>query len=157
MHRKSTLAAVVIAALALAGTASANVANSIQPAHVYFGTVQSGDHPVKTVTLKNRSGHTWKLTKFSIAGSGGYVFTLVKMDGTTCLLGETIKTGVSCRLAIRLHTVRNGWWRSVLRVVYTQDGQSNSAFFGSAELRAHVVGGTIVPNRTVGGMTGTLR
>jgi hypothetical protein len=139
MLRKFLTIGVAVLALASAGTAAANEKNSIQPAHVYFGTVQSGQHPVKIVKLLNRSGHTWDLTGFAIAGSGGYVFTLVSMDGTTCRSGETLKTGESCQIAIRVHTVRQGWFRSVLRATYSEGNQTSSAFFGSAELRAHVV------------------
>jgi hypothetical protein len=138
-HKKFVTIGVAVLALALAGTAAADVKNSIQPGHVYFGTVVSGQHPVKIVRLLNRSGHTWVLKQFTISGAGGYKFTVVKMDGTTCAVGETLKTGESCQIGVRVHTVQLGWFRAVLRAIYNQDRHKSSAYFGSASLEAHVV------------------
>lgn len=140
-HKKGlvAVAAVMLACLAIAASAFANGNNSLQPAHVYFGAVQSGQHPVKTLTLRNRSGHTWKIDRFAIAGAGGGVFTIVGQDG--CAVGLTLKTGESCRFGVRVKATRLGWFRSVVRVCYLQDGVRASQFFSSAELRAHLVAG----------------
>ena len=55
MIRPITLAAVAL--LAAPAAAQASPANALQPANVYFGTVQSGDHPTAFVTVKNVTGH----------------------------------------------------------------------------------------------------
>jgi hypothetical protein len=141
-HKKRGLAvvgAVMIVMLALAASAFANQANSLQPAHVFYGQVTSGQHPVRMLTLKNRSGHTWKLSAFKVAGAGGSVFTAVSRDG--CVVGLSLKSGESCQFGVRVKATRLGWFRSVLRVCYTENGEKSSGFFGSAELRAHVVAG----------------
>jgi hypothetical protein len=132
----------VIAALCLAAVAQANTKNSMQPAHVYFGTVHSGHHPNMLVTLHNGTGAAETIKTVAISGSGGYVFTLAA--NTTLLAGQpyprckpglVLAAGARCAIDVRLHTVRPGWFRSVLRVVYT-DG-----WFNSSELRAHVIPG----------------
>ena len=129
-----------IAALAIAApSAQANARNSLQPAHVFYGQVVSGQHPVRMLTLKNRSGHTWKLSAFKVAGAGGGIFTVVNRDG--CRAGLSLKSGESCQFGVRVKATRLGWFRSVLRVCYTENGVKSSGFFGSAELRAHVVAG----------------
>jgi len=133
----SILAAVGL--LATAGIAHANPENSMQPAHVYFGTVQSGQHPNKFVTLHNGTGVAETLKTIAVSGSGGYVFTLPappvfsEMTLFRCQEGMTLKPGARCLIDVRVHTTRAGWWRSVLRVV------STTGWFNSSELRAHVV------------------
>src|SRR5690349_10923862 len=140
MNRKSLAAGVTIAALILPATAAANPANSIQPAHVYFGTVQSGDHPNRLVTLHNGTGAPETIKTVAISGAGGYVFTvaantalLASQPYPRCKTGMTLAAGARCAIDVRVHTVRAGWWRSVLRVTMT------NGWFNSSELRAHVV------------------
>jgi len=55
MSRKHIAALVTIAALASPVAAQADPANSMQPGHLYYGNVQSGQHPNRIVTLKARS------------------------------------------------------------------------------------------------------
>lgn len=140
MHRKFLAAAALAAALAAPAAAQANPANSIQPAHVYFGTVQSGSHPNRIVTLRNGTGAYQQIAGIRVAGSGGYVFTLpantalIQATGLPmCRVGMGLQPGARCVLDVRVHTIRAGWWRSVLSVVY------GSGQFNSSELRAHVV------------------
>lgn len=145
MTRFIILAGCAFAVLASAATAAANIKNSIQPAHVYFGTVQAGDHPNKLVTLHNGTGKAQVINRsVAISGAGGYVFTTptataaIRSSGLPeCMLGTRLAPGARCVIDVRVHTVRAGWWRAVLRVVYA-DGT-----FNSAELRAHVVSGVL--------------
>jgi hypothetical protein len=143
--RKTVIGSIGTALLVLiatVGVAQANVRNSIQPAHVYFGTVQTGDHPNRLVTLHNGTGANETIETVAISGSGGYVFTLaantalLKGAGVPrCRTGLVLAPGMRCALDVRVHTVRVGWWRSVLRVTSSQGN------FNSSELRAHVVAG----------------
>lgn len=130
----------VLALLCVTGVAQANARNSIQPAHVYFGTVQSGQHPNRIATLHNGTGAPETINGIAINGSGGYVFTLAANTAALagqpyprCKVGMTLAAGARCAIDVRVHTVRAGWWRSVLRVT------STGGNFNSAELRAHVV------------------
>lgn len=141
------IATLMAMCLAAAASAMANARNSMQPAHVYFGHVLTGHHPNRLVTLHNGTGTAETIKTIAIGGSGGYVFTLAA--NTTiladsglprCKDGMTLAAGARCALDVRVHTVRAGWWRSVLRVV------STSGWFNSSELRAHVVG--TIPART---------
>jgi len=140
MHKKRALT-IGIAALAIAApVAQANPANSIQPAHVYFGAVHSGSHPNRIVRLHNGTGALERITSIGVSGSGGGKFTLVGksalIDATLlprCVVGMRLGVGGSCVFDVRVHTTRVGWWRSVLGVHF------DSGNFGSAELRAHVV------------------
>lgn len=149
-HRKRDLgivAAIMLLALALAATAHANTRNSMQPAHLYFGEVVTGNHPNRLLTLHNGTGAAYTIDTVKISGAGGYVFTLaantplLQQSGLTrCAPGVTLAPGARCAFDVRVHTTRAGWWRSVLSVV-----PSNGAF-NSAELSAHVVG--TVPARS---------
>lgn len=142
-HKKIAGAAAAVILLAAPAAAQANPANSTQPAHVYFGTVQSGSHPNRLVTLHNGTGAPETIKMIGISGSGGYVFTLAA--NTTLLAGQpyprckpglVLAPGARCAIDVRVHTIRAGWWRSVLRVV------STTGWFNSSELRAHVVTGS---------------
>jgi hypothetical protein len=131
---------VMVAALVFAATAYGDAKNSMQPAHVYFGTVVSGDHPDRLVTLHNGTGETQTIGTVGISGSGGYVFTLAantpilaRSDLPRCKPGLELPAGARCAIDVRLHTVRPGWFRSVLSVVYA------NGWFNSSELRAHVM------------------
>lgn len=148
--KRSTLTGVLAAVVAcgvFAAPAAANPANSIQPAHIYFGDVSSGNHPNRLAVLHNGTGQRQRIDRIAVSGAGGYVFTLptntalLNSSGLrTCILGTVLAPGGSCAIDVRVHTLRPGWWRSVLRVVYV------SGVFNSAELRAHVV-----PNPSVVG------
>jgi hypothetical protein len=139
-HPGTIAATVVVAMLVVAAAAYGNANNSMQPAHVYFGTVVSGSHPDRLVTLHNGTGAAQKIDTVEISGSGGYVFTLAAntpiLAGSglrRCKPGLVVPAGASCAIDVRLHTLRPSWFRSVLSVVY-MDG-----WFNSSELRAHVV------------------
>jgi hypothetical protein len=137
---KKLVSILVIVGGTLAITASAfatSAQNSISPSHVRFGTVFSGTHPKKMATLHNGSGVTQKIGVVAIAGSGGNKFTLG--SGTTCVAGLKLAPGATCGLNVRVHTTKNGWWRSVLRVTYT------SGWNNSAQLEAHVINETLAP------------
>lgn len=139
-HRKTLSVGVAIAALAAPTVAQANPQNSFQPAHVYFGAVQSGTHPNKVAVLHNGTGAPRRIKTIAVSGSGGYVFTtpqntamLAATGLPACKVGMKLAAGARCAIDVRVHTVRVGWWRSVLSVVY------GNGWFNSAELRAHVV------------------
>jgi hypothetical protein len=142
-HRKLSIGiAALVATVALAATAQASVKNSIQPGKLVFGQVTSGQHPNRLVTLRNGTGQAQRIATIAIAGAGGYVFTspantalLEASPYPRCQVGLRLAPGARCVLDIRVHTVRVGWFRSVLRVVY-QNGWMNSG-----QLEAHVVGG----------------
>ena len=140
MQRISLAATVIVAMLVFAGAAYGNVKNSMQPAHVYFGTVMSGDHPDRLITLHNGTGATQTIDTVNISGSGGYVFTLaantpILADSglPRCKPGLVLPDGARCAIDVRVHTLRPNWFRSVLSVIYT------NGWFNSSELRAHVV------------------
>jgi hypothetical protein len=139
-HRKFLVATVVVAVLAVAAAAYANAKNSMQPAHVYYGTVVSGQHPDRLITLHNGTGAPQTIDTVSISGSGGYVFTLAANTPLLadsglprCKPGLELPARASCAIDVRVHTLRPNWFRSVLSVVYT------NGWFNSSELRAHVV------------------
>jgi hypothetical protein len=143
MHMKRALT-IGIAVLAIAAPAAqaAPIDNSIQPGRLFFGTVQSGQHPNRLVTMRNGTGAAHRIGTIAIAGAGGYVFTspantalLQASPYPRCQVGLRLAPGARCVLDVRVHTVRVGWWRSVLRVAY-QNGWNNSA-----QLEAHVVAG----------------
>ena len=152
------VAALIVAMLTLAASAFANGNNSMQPAHVYFGRVESGQHPNKLVTLHNGTGKSETVKTIAISGSGGYVFTvaantaLLQSSGLSrCKPGLVLAAGARCAIDVRLHTTRPGWWRSVLRVVMT------NGWFNSSELRAHVVAApSTAPRSTTPGDCSTL-
>ena len=139
-HRKFLAATVVAAVLVVAAAAYANANNSMQPAHVYYGTVVSGQHPDRLITLHNGTGTAQTIDTVDISGSGGYVFTLVANTPLLadsglprCKPGFELPARASCAIDVRVHTLRPNWFRSVLSVVYT------NGWFNSSELRAHVV------------------
>ena len=144
-HKKrgaAIVAGLMLVLLALAGSGFANAKNSLQPARVYFGQVTSGQHPNRIVTLHNGTGAAQTIKRIGIAGSGGYVFTiaantalLAAQPYPRCTVGLDLAPGARCAIDVRVHTVRAGWFRSVLSVVYV------TGWFNSSELRAHVVGG----------------
>jgi hypothetical protein len=112
----------------------------MQPAHVYYGTVVSGQHPDRLITLHNGTGAPQTIDTVSISGSGGYVFTLAANTPLLadsglprCKPGLELPARASCAIDVRVHTLRPNWFRSVLSVVYT------NGWFNSSELRAHVV------------------
>ena len=134
------LAVLSIGAVVYAGSAAASADNSIQPGRTFFHTVHSGTHPNKLVRLHNGTGANRRIGSIRIAGSGGYVFTLASnsplLDSQSlpeCRVGMILPAGASCALDVRVHTVRVGWWRSVLSVVY------RNGWFNSGSLEAHVV------------------
>ena len=139
-HWKPLAATVIVAMLVFAGAAYGDVKNSMQPGHVYYGTVMSGDHPDRLITLHNGTGATQTIDTVDISGSGGYVFTLaantpILADSglPRCKPGLVLPDGARCAIDVRVHTVRPNWFRSVLSVIYT------NGWFNSSELRAHVV------------------
>jgi len=130
----------VIALLCIAVVAQASVKNSVQPGKLVFGQVVSGQHPNRLVTLHNGTGANRRIKTIGIAGSGGYVFTMPKNTAAlaatglpTCTVGLVLPAGAKCAIDIRVHTVRVGWWRSVLHIVY------RNGWFNSGSLEAHVV------------------
>lgn len=134
------LAVLSVGAVVYAGTALGSVKNSVQPGRTFFHTVHSGDHPNRIVTLHNGTGANRRIARIAVSGSGGYVFTLP--SGTSellatglpeCRVGMILPAGSRCALDVRVHTVRVGWWRSVLQIVY-RNGWNNSG-----SLEAHVV------------------
>ena len=134
------VAALTIAMLALAASAFASTKNSIQPGRTFFHTVTAGQHPNRLVTLHNGTGAPRRIKTIAISGSGGYVFTIAANTALLadsglprCKVGLSLAPGARCAIDVRVHTVRVGWFRSVLRVVYT-DG-----WFNSGSLEAHVV------------------
>lgn len=141
MNRTITLAALALVAVAAVPVAaSANARNSMQPAHVYFGAVKSGQHPNRIVTLHNGTGAPETVKAVAVAGAGGYVFTisantaaLAATNLPRCKPGLVLAAGARCAIDVHLHTVRVGWFRSVLRVT------STGGNFNSSELRAHVI------------------
>ena len=139
-HRKFLAATVVAAVLVVAAAAYANANNLMQPAHVYYGTVVSGQHPDRLITLHNGTGTAQTIDTVDISGSGGYVFTLVANTPLLadsglprCKPGLVLRDGARCAIDVRVHTLRPSWFRSVVSVVYT------NGWFNSSELRAHVV------------------
>jgi hypothetical protein len=140
MNRKYLIGGVAIAALIIPTMAQASVRNSIQPGRTFFGQVTSGQHPNRLVTLHNGTGTYQQIAGIRVAGSGGYIFTLpnnatmIQASGLPmCRVGMGLVPGARCVLDVRVHTVRPGWWRSVLSVVY------GSGVFNSGQLEAHVV------------------
>lgn len=140
MKRTTVLLAALVAALAVAPSAAADrTDNAIQPSPVYFGTVKSGQHPTKLLTLKNVTGHSQWLRRFDLAGAGGRKFTL-SWRGTTCGIIR-LAPGATCTLRVRVATDRPEFWQTTLSVYYGLPskythgtrGQFNTAVF------AHVV------------------
>jgi hypothetical protein len=132
---KRTILGLSIALVALSsvvGVAAANQRNSIQPAHVYYGTLTLGEHANKLVTVHNGTGQQQVIETITFAGAGGRIFTN-PVAKSTCHLGTVLTPGARCQLDVRANAKRVGWHRSVLRVIYA------SGVFGSAELRVHVV------------------
>jgi hypothetical protein len=139
-HPKSLAVTAIVALLVVAAPAYGNATNSMQPAHVYYGTVVSGNHPDKLITLHNGTGATQTIDTVGISGAGGYVFTLAANTSILansglprCKPGLVLPAGARCAIDVRLHTLRPNWFRSVLSVVYM------NGWFNSSELRAHVV------------------
>ena len=134
-----TLAAISIAATASPAQASSRD-NAIQPSPVYFGTVKSGDHPTKTLTLKNVTGHRQTIRRFDLDGAGGRKFTLT-WTRATCYAGLRLAPKQTCTLVVRVATERPEFWQTTLSVYYGRPlafkhgtrGQFNTAVF------AHVV------------------
>lgn len=150
-HRKRALI-IGIATLAIAApiAQAAPSDNSVQPGRTFFGQVVSGDHPNKLVTLRNGTGAAHRIGTIAIAGAGGYVFTspantalLQASPYPRCVVGMRLAAGARCALDIRVHTVRVGWFRSVLRIVY------RNGWMNSGQLEAHVVLG---PSTATGSM-----
>jgi hypothetical protein len=151
MHHKKLTAAVTIAALAIAAPVAqaAPSDNSIAPGRTFFGQVTSGQHPNRLVTLHNGTGKAHRIATIGISGSGGYVYTLpmntalIQASGLPmCRVGLRLAAGAKCALDVRVHTVRAGWWRSVLRVAYA-NGWNNSG-----QLEAHVVAAPTTASRS---------
>ena len=129
------VAAAVAIGLAAAGGALASTKNAIQPAHVYFGTVVSGDHPNTLVTLHNGTGRAHKLRVIGFAGANRYKFTNPTRP-STCKEGMILAAGATCTIDIRVHTEKVGWWRTALSVRYRP---LKDARYWTAEVSAHVV------------------
>jgi hypothetical protein len=142
MHKKRAFI-IGIAALAIAAPATqASVKNSIHPGKTVFGQVTSGTHPNRLVTLHNGTGHARRIATISIAGGGGFKFTLAantmlieNQQYPMCKVGMQLAAGARCVMDVRVHTVRVGWWRAVLSVTY------GNGWFNSGQLEAHVVAG----------------
>lgn len=142
-HRKrgaTIAAAAVMATLAVATAAQANPRNSVQPGRTFFGQVTSGDHPNRLVTLHNGTGAPRVIGTIAIAGGGGFKFTLAantpilaKSGLPRCTEGTRLAAGARCALDVRVHTVKVGWFRAVLRIVY------RNGWMNSGSLEAHVV------------------
>lgn len=138
---KLSLLLAAVATLAVAAPASAsNKDNAIQPSPVYFGKVDSGQHPKKMLSVKNVTGHNQTLRRFDLAGAGGNKFVLT-WTHASCRLGTLLKPGESCSLVVRVKTERPEYWQTTLSVYYGRPlafrhgtrGQFNTAVF------AHVV------------------
>lgn len=134
------LAVLSIGAVVYAGSAMASADNSVQPGRTFFHSVQSGTHPNRLVTLHNGTGANRRIGSIEISGSGGYVFTLASNSPLLssqslpeCRVGMILPAGSKCALDVRVHTVRVGWWRSVLGITY------RNGWFNSGSLEAHVV------------------
>lgn len=113
-----TLIITVLALLvAFGGTAQASAANALQPANVYFGTVQAGDHPTATITVTNHTGRNQFIRGFMLAGSGGNKFSNT-WASATCYTGLNLRNGESCTLVVRVVTDHPEFWQSVQEVIY---------------------------------------
>lgn len=143
MFRTMLYAATVVAgaAMLVATPASASSKdNAIQPSPVYFGTVVSGDHPTKVLTLKDVTNHRQTLRRFDLAGAGGRKFTL-SWNAITCRVGMVLDPGETCTLRVRVATSRPEFWQTTLSVYYGRPlsfkhgtrGQFNTAVY------AHIV------------------
>lgn len=118
MTRTSLIVAAVVAAIAAgAPAANASPANALQPANVYFGKVQSGNHPTAAVTLKNVTGRNQYIRRFDLAGAGGGKFTLT-WGAATCYAGLNLKPGDTCTVVVRVKTTRPEYWQTTLSVYY---------------------------------------
>lgn len=141
MFRSTRTAAIAIAALLVAApAASATPANALQPANVYFGHVVSGDHPTRTITVRNPTGHTQYIRRFDLAGAGGRKFTLT-WTRATCRVDMRLAPRDTCTIVVRVATTKPEFWQSVVSVYYGRPthflrgtrGQWNGAVY------AHVV------------------
>jgi len=138
MIRPITLAAVAL--LAAPAAAQASPANALQPANVYFGTVQSGDHPTAFVTVKNVTGHNQHLRRFDLAGAGGRKFTLT-WNGATCSVNMLLAPKETCLLKVRVATEKPEYWQTTLSVYYGRSTAFHKGGRGqfNGSVYAHVV------------------
>ncbi len=129
-----------LAALLTAGPAQASPANALQPANVYFGQVVSGQHPTKTITVRNPTGRNQVIRRFDLSGAGGRKFTLT-WTHATCRAGMKLSPASTCTLVVRVATTKPEFWQTVVSVYYGRSpafkhgtrGQFNGAVY------AHVV------------------
>ena len=140
MKHRMTLAALAAVALALPASAQASPAdNAIQPSPVYFGAVQSGQHPTKTLTVKNVLDHKVWIHSFGLAGAGGGKFTNTWAHAT-CTTGLGLRPGQTCTIVVRVKTTKPEFYTTVQEVSYggphirhKRQGQFNVTIY------AHVV------------------
>lgn len=114
---RSMLTGAALLLLLIPASASASPANALQPANVYFGEVQSGQHPTHAITVKNVTGHNQTLRRFDLAGAGGRKFTLT-WTHATCRVGTLLHPGESCSIVVRVATSKPEYWQSTVSVYY---------------------------------------
>jgi hypothetical protein len=118
MHRKTFTIAAVAALLAVPATAQAAPKdNAIQPSPAYFGKVEAGTHPTKTLTVTNRTSRNQYIRKFILAGAGGGKFTLTWRHAT-CRLGMNLQPKQSCTVVVRVVTTMPEYWETNLQINY---------------------------------------
>lgn len=118
MKRTTVLLAALVAALAIApGASAAPKDNAIQPSPVYFGAVQSGQHPTKTLTVKNVTAKKVWIHSFGLAGAGGGKFTNTWRTAT-CTTGLGLRPGQTCTIVVRVKTTRPEFYTTVQEVSY---------------------------------------
>ncbi len=140
MQRRTIAIAVALFATAVLATAAlASTKNAIQPGKTYFNTVVSGQHPTRTLVLRNGTGKTQMLGAIHIRGGHGHAFNV---QGGSCIQEtgagppQTISqlaAGATCTIVVRVKTTVEGWWRTVISVDHGPPAP------WTASLSAHVV------------------
>ena len=119
MQTKTIAIMAALLATAVLATA-ASTKNAIQPGQTYFNTVVSGQHPERTLVLRNGTGKTQMLGAIHIRGGHGHAFNV---QGGSCIQDtatgppQTISqlaAGATCTIVVRVKTTVEGWWRTVI-------------------------------------------
>lgn len=146
---KKLLIIPLLGAALIPSAAQANPNTALQPANVYFGKVQSGQHPTAIITLRNPTSRNQYIRRFSLAGAGGNKFRLT-WGGVTCHTMLNLLPGDSCTLRVRVATERPEFWQTTLMVVYGPRIMARPArgqFNGS--VYAHVIAPPVLANGTL--------
>ena len=114
--------AALLATAVLATTAIASTKNASQPGKTYFNTAVSGQHPERTLVLRNGTGKTQMLGAIHIRGGHGHAFNV---QGGSCIQDTAtgppqtisqLEAGATCTIVVRVKTTVEGWWRTVISV-----------------------------------------